>query len=71
MILREYRKTVKRTIEGVKRRIRRRGFIIAIDETYEPVYGKIKNQWIHDYKMASKVLLAHTNTLRCLLYPGT
>jgi len=49
LILREYRKAVKRTIEAVKRRIRRRRFIIAIDETYEPVYGKIKNQWIHDY----------------------
>ena len=49
MILREYRKAVKRTIEAVKRRIRRRRFIIAIDETYEPVYGKIKNPWIHDY----------------------
>jgi len=40
LILREYRKAVKRTTEAVKRRIRRRRFIIAIDETYEPIYGK-------------------------------
>jgi len=31
------------TIELFKR------FIIAIDETYEPFYGRIKNLWIHDY----------------------
>jgi hypothetical protein len=30
-------------------RIRRRRFIVAIDETYEPFYGRIKNLWIHDY----------------------
>ena len=32
---------MKRSIEAVKRQIRRRRFIIAIDETYEPFYGKI------------------------------
>jgi hypothetical protein len=32
-----------------KGRIRRRRFIIAIDETHEPFYGKIKNLWIRDY----------------------
>ena len=40
---------MKRNIEAVKRQIRKRRFIIAIDETYEPFYRKIKNQWIHDY----------------------
>ncbi len=49
LILQEYKKVVKRNIEAVKRQIRRRRFIIAIDETYEPFYGKIKNLWIHDY----------------------
>ena len=43
------KKAVKRNIEAVKRQIRRRRFIIAIDVTYEPFYRKIKNQWIHDY----------------------
>ena len=49
LILQEYKKAVKRNIEAVKRQIRRRRFIIAIDVTYEPFYRKIKNQWIHDY----------------------
>ena len=49
LILEEYTKTVKRNIEAVKGQIRRRRFIIAIDETHNPFYGKIKNQWIHDY----------------------
>ena len=49
LILQEYKRAVKRIIEAVKRQIRRRRFIIAIDETYDPVYGKIRNQWIHDY----------------------
>lgn len=48
-ILQEYKKVVKRNIEAVKGQIRRRRFIIAIDETHEPFYGKIKNLWIHDY----------------------
>ena len=33
----------------MKRQIRKRRFIIAINETYEPFYGKIKNLWIHNY----------------------
>jgi len=41
LILQEYKK-------AVKRQIRRRRFIIAIDETYEPFYGKIKNLLICD-----------------------
>jgi len=49
LILQEYKNFVKRNIEAVKRQIRRRRFIIAIDETYEPFYGRIKNLWIHDY----------------------
>jgi hypothetical protein len=49
LILQEYKKVVKRSIEAVKRRIRRRQFIVAIDETYEPFYGRKKNPWIHDY----------------------
>jgi len=49
LILQEYKKAVKRNIEDVKGRIRRRRFIIAIDETHEPFYVKIKNLWIHDY----------------------
>jgi len=49
MIVQEYKNVVKRNIEAVKRQIRRRRFIIAIDETYEPFYGRIKNLWIHDY----------------------
>jgi putative transposase len=40
---------VERSIEAVKRRIRRRQFIVAIDETYEPFYWRKKNPWIHDY----------------------
>jgi len=48
LILREYKKAVKRSIEAVKRQIRRRRFIIAIDETYEPFYGKINNLLICD-----------------------
>lgn len=49
LILQEYKKIVKRNIEAVKGQIRRRRFIIAIDETHEPFFGKIKNLWIHDY----------------------
>jgi len=41
-------KAVKRSIEAVKIQIRRRRFIIAIDETYEAFYGKIKNLLICD-----------------------
>ena len=48
LILHEYKKVVKRSIEAAKGQIRRRRFIIAIDETYEPFYGRIKNLWIHD-----------------------
>jgi hypothetical protein len=48
LILREYKKVVKRNIEAAKGQIRRRRFIIAIDETHEPFYGRIKNLWIHD-----------------------
>jgi hypothetical protein len=29
-------------------------FIIAIDETHEPFYGRIKNLWIHDYRNGVK-----------------
>ena len=54
MILREYKKVVKRNIEAAKGQIRRRRFIIAIDETYEPFYGRIKDLWIHDYKNGVK-----------------
>ena len=46
----EYKKVVKRNIEAAKGQIRRRRFIIAIDETHEPFYGRIKNLWIHDYR---------------------
>jgi hypothetical protein len=48
LILQEYNKVVKRSIETVKMKIRRRHFIVAIDETYEPFYGRKKNPWIHD-----------------------
>ena len=40
LILQEYKKAVKRNIEAVKRQIRGRRFIIAIDETYEPFTGR-------------------------------
>jgi hypothetical protein len=43
LILREYKKVVKRNIEAVKGQIRRRRFIIAIDETHEPFYWRITN----------------------------
>ncbi|MGB7001297.1 MAG: hypothetical protein WBE22_04700 [Halobacteriota archaeon] len=46
--MREYKKVVKRNIEAAKGQIRRRRFIIAIDETHEPFYERIKNRWIHD-----------------------
>lgn len=49
LILQEYKKVVERSIETVKRQIRRRQIIVAIDETYEPFYGSKKNPWIHDY----------------------
>ncbi len=49
LILREYKKVVKRNIEAVKGQIRKRLSIIAIDETHEPFYGKIKNLWIRDF----------------------
>jgi uncharacterized protein YcgL (UPF0745 family) len=49
LILQEYKKVVKRNIEAVKGQIRRRRYIIAIDEIHEPFYGKIKNLWVHDY----------------------
>ena len=54
LILREYKKVVKRNIEAVKGQIRRRRFIIAIDETHEPFYGRLKNLWIHDYRNGVK-----------------
>jgi putative transposase len=54
LILREYKKVVKRNIEAVKEQIRRRRFIIAIDETHEPFYGRLKNLWIHDYRNGVK-----------------
>jgi hypothetical protein len=54
LILRDYKKVVKRNIEAAKRQIRRRRFIIAIDETHEPFYGRIKNLWIHDYRNGVK-----------------
>ena len=54
LILQEYKKVVKRSIEAVKGEIRRRRFIIAIDETHEPFFGKIKNLWIHDYRNGVK-----------------
>ncbi|MGB3459152.1 MAG: hypothetical protein WBB08_07640 [Halobacteriota archaeon] len=54
LILREYKKVVKRHIEAAKGQIRRRRFIIAIVETHEPFYGKIKNLWIHDYRNGVK-----------------
>ena len=54
LILREYKKVVKRHIEAAKWQIRRRRFIIAIVETHEPFYGKIKNLWIHDYRNGVK-----------------
>ena len=51
LILHENKKVVKRNIEAAKGQIRRRRFIIAIDETHEPFYGRIKDLWIHDYKV--------------------
>jgi hypothetical protein len=54
LILREYKKVVRRSIEAAKAQIRRRRFIIAIDETHEPFYGRIKNLWIHDYRNGVK-----------------
>jgi hypothetical protein len=45
---------VKRNIEAVKGQIRRRRFIIAIDETHEPFYGRLRNLWIHDYRNGVK-----------------
>jgi hypothetical protein len=54
LIVREYKKVVKRNIEAAKGQIRRRRFIIAIDETHEPFYGRIKNLWIHDYRNGVK-----------------
>jgi len=54
LILQEYKKVVKRNIEAAKGQIRRRRFIIAIDETHEPFYGRIKNLWIHDYRNGVK-----------------
>ncbi|RCV64225.1 IS4 transposase [Methanophagales archaeon] len=54
LILHEYKKVVKRHIEVAKGQIRRRRFIIAIDETHEPFYGRIKNLWIHDYRNGVK-----------------
>jgi len=54
LILREYKIVVKRNIEAVKGQIRKRRFIIAIDETHEPFYGRIKTLWIHDYKNGVK-----------------
>jgi len=33
---------------------KKRGFIIAIDETHEPFYGRLKNLWIHDYRNGVK-----------------
>ena len=54
LILREYKKVVKRNIEAAKGQIRRRRFIIAIDETHEPFYGRTKNLWIHDYRNGVK-----------------
>ena len=47
LILREYKKVVKRNIEAAKGQIRRRQFIIAIDETHEPFYGRIKMSTDH------------------------
>jgi hypothetical protein len=41
LILREYKKVVRRHIEAAKGQIRRRRFIIAIDETHDPFYGWI------------------------------
>ena len=49
LILQEHKKLVERSIEAVKKRIRRRQIIVAIDETYEPFYGRKKNPWIHEY----------------------
>jgi hypothetical protein len=69
MRMQEYKKVVKRNIEAVKGKIRKRRFIIAIDEAHEPFYGKIKNLWITIIHMVSKVLPAHTNTSLYLLYP--
>jgi hypothetical protein len=54
LILREYKRVVKRNIEAVKEQIRRRRFIIAIDETHEPFFGRLKNLWIHDYRNGVK-----------------
>jgi hypothetical protein len=54
LIVRDYKKVVKRNIEAAKRQIRRRRFIIAIDETHEPFYGRIKNLWIYDYRNGVK-----------------
>jgi hypothetical protein len=54
----------------VKGRIRRRRFIIAIDETHEPFYGKIKNLWTVIIQMASKALPDHMSTSWRLLYPA-
>jgi len=42
------KKVVKRNIKAAKGQIRRRRFIIAIDKTSEPFYGRIKNPGIHD-----------------------
>lgn len=54
LISQEYKRVVERGIEEVKARIRRRRFIVAIDETYEPFYGKKKNPWIHEYSNGVK-----------------
>lgn len=49
LIVQKYKKIVERSIEAVKRRIRRRKFIVAFDETYEKFYGIEKNLWIYEY----------------------
>jgi len=38
LILREYKKVVKRNIEAAKGQIRRRRFIIAVDETHKNLF---------------------------------
>jgi hypothetical protein len=62
--LREYKKVVKRNIEAAKGRIRRRRFIIAIDETHEPFYGRIKNLCYLENKQGYRLLRGRAANIR-------
>jgi hypothetical protein len=63
LILQEYKTVVKRSIETVKMRIRRRHFIVAIDETYEPFYGRKRIHGSTIAPMESKALRNPTCSL--------